>query len=90
MLEVTVNRFRAKLKESVERVISNHEPLRVSRRNGGDFIVVSADDWSQEQETLYVLQNSSLMEQIVLSSKIHKKGKGYKPSRKELEEINSI
>ncbi len=90
MIEVTVNKFRAKLKESVERVISNHEPMRVSRRNGEDFIVISADDWSQEQETLYVLQNSSLMEQISLSSKTHKKDKGYKPNRKELDEINSI
>ncbi len=90
MIEVTVNKFRAKLKESVERVISNHEPMRVSRRNGEDFIVISTDDWSQEQETLYVLQNSSLMEQISLSSKTHKKGKGYKPNRKELDEINSI
>ena len=74
MLEVTVNKFRANLKESVERVISNHEPLRVSRRNGGDFVVIGAEDWSQEQETLYVLQNSSLMEQIALSSETHKKG----------------
>ncbi|MCP4266698.1 MAG: type II toxin-antitoxin system Phd/YefM family antitoxin [Candidatus Brocadiaceae bacterium] len=90
MIEVTVNKFRAKLKESVERVISNHEPMRVSRRNGDDFIVISADDWLQEQETLYVLQNSSLMEQIAISSKTHKKGKGYKPNRKELDEINSI
>ena len=90
MLEVTVNKFRAKLKESVERVISNHEPMRVSRRNGGDFVVISADDWLQEQETLYVLQNSSLMEQIALSSKTHRKGKGYKLNRKELDEIDSI
>jgi antitoxin YefM len=73
MLEVTVNKFRANLKESVERVISNHEPMLVSRQNGGDFIVVSADDWLQEQETLYVLQSSSLMEQIALSSETHKK-----------------
>ncbi len=90
MLEVTVNKFRANLKESVEQAISNHEPLRVSRRNGGDFIVVSADDWSQEQETLYVLQNSSLMKQIAISSKTNESCKGYKPNRKELDEINSV
>ncbi len=71
-------------------VISNHEPLRISRRNGEDFIVVSADDWSQEQETLYVLQNPSLMEQIAISSKTNKKGKGYKLNRNELDEINSV
>lgn len=90
MKEMSVNKFRANLKESVEGVILNHEPMRVSRRNGSDFIVISIDDWLQEQETLYVLQNSSLMQQIALSSRTHKKGKGYRPKRKELDEINSV
>ena len=73
MIEITVNKFRADLKNSVEQVISSHEPMRISRRKGGDFIVISVDDWLQEQETLYVLQNSSLVKQITQSSKTHGK-----------------
>ncbi|MCP4133210.1 MAG: prevent-host-death protein [bacterium] len=47
-------------------------------------------DWEREQETLYVLQNSSMVTQIAESMKTHKSGNGYKPSQKELDEINRI
>ena len=90
MREITANKFRANLKDSVEKIISNHEPLRVSRRNGDDFVVIGAEDWAQEQETIYVLQNSSLMKQIARSAKTHKDSKGYRPNKKELDEINSL
>ena len=75
MHETTITRFRAHLKEEVEKVISNHEPLFVTRRNGGGFVVISREDYEQEQETLYVLQNSSLMKQISESLKTQSKGK---------------
>lgn len=52
---VNVNEFRDSLKACVEKVISQHNPLKVTRQNGEDFIVISAADWEQEQETLYVL-----------------------------------
>ncbi len=90
MREITVNKFRANLKDAVEKSISNHEPLHISRRNGGDFVVIGLDDWLQEQETIYVLQNSSLMKQISQSSKTHKVGKGYKPKKEEMDEINCV
>ena len=90
MRETTVNKFRAHLKNEVEEVIKRHEPLRINRRNGEDFIVISSEDWEQEQETLYVLQNSSLMKQISDSLESHNKKKGYKPTSGELDEINSF
>jgi antitoxin YefM len=68
---VSVNKFRDTLKDCVEKVISQHNSLKVTRRNGQDFVVVSAKDWEQEQETLYVLQNSSLMKQIADSMATH-------------------
>lgn len=39
---VSVNKFRDRLKDCVERVISQHTSLKVTRRNGEDFIVVSS------------------------------------------------
>ena len=71
MREMPFHEFRSHLKEAVEQVVEAHVPLRVRRRDGQDFVVVSAEDWEQEQETLYVLQNRSLMEQIELSMKAH-------------------
>jgi antitoxin YefM len=90
MDSTSVNQFRDNLKGFVEQVLSEHEPLKVTRRNGEDFVVVGADDWEREQETLYVLQNTSLMHQIAASSAGHGKGTGYTPTNEELDEIAGI
>ena len=90
MRELSVNKFRANLKSFVDQSISNHEPLRINRRAGRDFVVISAEDWEREQETLYVLQNSVLMKQIADSLETYKMSKGYKPSKEDLNEINSL
>lgn len=90
MDSVSVNKFRDNIKRFVEQVANEHVPLKVTRRSGDDFVVVSADDWAREQETLYVLQNSSLMKQIATSMKSNIEGKGYKPTAEELNEITGI
>ena len=87
MESVSVNQFRNKLKSFVEQIVANHVPLKVTRRAGEDFVVMSAEDWEREQETLYVLQNTSLMNQIVESTKTYKENAGYQPSKEELDEI---
>ena len=87
---ISVNKFRDHLKSFVEQVVSNHLPLKVTRRSGEDFVVISAEDWERDQETLYVLQNNSLMKQIAASSATHAKGKGYKPTLEELNEITGF
>ena len=90
MKEMSVNEFRGQLKSAVEKVISDHVPLRVTRRGGEDFVVVSAEDWEREQETLQVLQNRSLMEQIERSLKTHREGTGYAPSPEELDALDRV
>ena len=71
MREMSAHEFRSHLRKAVEEVVEDHVPLRVKRRGGRDFVVISAEDWEREQETLYVLQNKSLMEQIERSLKTH-------------------
>ncbi len=90
MIELSVNKFRSNLKNFVDQAIDEHEPVKITRRKGRDFIVISAEDWDREQETLNILQNSSLMIQISESLKTHNKGEGYKPSEMEIDEINSF
>jgi antitoxin YefM len=90
MDSVSVNQFRENLKHFVEQVASQHEPLKVTRRNGEDFVVISAEDWEREQETLYVLQNHCLMQQIADSIKTHAQKSGYSPNEQELDEIVGI
>ncbi len=87
---VSVNRFRDNLKTFIEQIVSDHTPLKVTRRAGEDFVVMSADDWEREQETLYVLQNTSLMQQITDSMATHRRGEGYSPSEEEMSEITHL
>ena len=73
---VSANQFRSKMESFVEKAASAHAPLKVTRRHGGAFIVMSAEDWERDQETLYILQNSSLMKQIDESASTHAKRSG--------------
>jgi antitoxin YefM len=86
MRQMAVNEFRSTLRESVEAVVRDHEPLRVTRRTGEAFVVISEADWRQQQETLYVLQNRSLMQQIAQSLATHQAGTGYTPPQELLDE----
>ena len=87
---VSVNKFRDNLKDCVDKAINQHSPLKVTRRNGEDFVVVSAEDWEREQETLYVLQNIHLMHQIASSMATHLQAQGYSPTDEEIDEILSV
>jgi len=90
MESVSVNRFRDNLKTFVEKVVGDHTPLKVTRRVGEDFVVMSAEDWEREQETLYVLQNSDLMKQIGDSLDTHNRSAGYRPDKEQLDEITGL
>ena len=90
MESITVNKFRDSLKSFVEQVVNHHEPLLVTRRSGSDFVIMSAEDWERDQETLYVLQNTSLMRQISESTASHNAGVGYTPTKEQLDEIIGI
>ncbi len=90
MNSVSVNQFRDNLKTYVEQTVSEHKPIKVTRRAGEDFIVMSADDWEREQETLHVLQSSKLMTQIAESMRTYESKKGYKPTQEQLDEITNL
>jgi len=90
MDSVSVNKFRENLKYFVEQVVNDHLPLKVTRRNGDDFVVVSAENWVRERETLYILQNNYLLKQIAASAVSHKEKTGYAPNEEELDEIVGV
>ncbi|MBX9895074.1 MAG: type II toxin-antitoxin system Phd/YefM family antitoxin [Nitrosomonas sp.] len=90
MDNISVNKFRDNLKNIVEKVISEHQPVKITRRNGEDFVVISAQDWAREQETLFVLQNSPLMQQILASTQTHAAKSGYTPSDEKTQKILGV
>ena len=69
MNEMTANFFREHLKAAVDEVVSNHRVLRVTRRRGGDFVVISADDWDAIAETIHLNQVPGLVESIQEAAK---------------------
>lgn len=87
---ISVNKFRDNLKSFVEQVINNREPLKVTRRAGEAFVVMSAEDWEREQETLNVLQNRDLMQQIALSYETHLRHQGRQATQEQMNEILGI
>lgn len=90
METISVNQFRDNLKAVVEKAISDHEPVKVTRRAGEDFVVISAEDWERQQESLHILQNRDLMQQISDSLTTHASQQGYQPTDDELNEITGI
>ncbi len=65
MRETTANQFRQHLKPEVDRCIANHEVLRVTRRNGENFVVLSEEDWHAMEETVYLNQVPGLAKSIL-------------------------
>ena len=65
----------------MDKAIDEHQVIRINLRSGKDFIVISAEDWEREQETLYVLRNNSLMGQVTESLITYEKSSGYTISR---------
>ncbi len=90
MTSISVNQFTNNLQAFVKQVIQQHTPLKITSQDGADFVVISAEDWEQQQETLVVLQNSSLMQQISRSIATHSHNQGYCPNQEELNEILSF
>ncbi|QUS62160.1 type II toxin-antitoxin system Phd/YefM family antitoxin [Synechocystis sp. PCC 7339] len=87
MNTITVNQFTNSLKTFIEQVIKQHSPIKVINQDGEDFVIISAEDWEQQQETLFVLQNNELMKQIAESMTTHQKKQGYLPNQEETNEI---
>lgn len=49
-------------------------------------VLVIVEDETEEDETDYILNNKSIMQQITLSEKTHQQKTGYQPTEEELEQ----
>jgi antitoxin YefM len=90
MDRISLSQFRDNLQRFIDQVVEQHVPLKVEGHSGSDVVVISAEDWAQTQETLYVLQNTNLMQQIARSAATHTAGQGYHPSPEEIDAILGV
>ena len=87
MKELSYNKFSSNIKYFVDEASRDKESIRVIRRSGKDFVVTGLAEWERLQETMYVLQNLSLIRQIMESSETHSNNTGYIPQKEEIDEI---
>ncbi|MBF0493426.1 MAG: type II toxin-antitoxin system Phd/YefM family antitoxin [Deltaproteobacteria bacterium] len=67
-MELSSDSFRAKLKETVDWCVSNHQPVKVKRKNGESFFVIGEEDWNSIEETLYLNRLPGMVKSIQKSS----------------------
>jgi antitoxin YefM len=53
----TYSALRSNLKQALDEVCEDHEPLRVERKNGDSVVVVSEVDYNALEETAYLLRS---------------------------------
>lgn len=53
----TYSNFRQNLKAFLDKVLTDHTPLFITRAKGEDVVVMSKADYDSIQETFYLLKN---------------------------------
>ncbi len=61
----TYSALRSNLKQELDAVCADHEPLRVERKNGEAVIVVSEADYAALEETAYLLRSPENARRLV-------------------------
>lgn len=85
METTTYSNFRARLKQKLDRITSNHDLLVVNRKGDNkDVVVMSLDDYNSLQETLYLLSSKSNAKRLFESIDQLKKKKVVKKKLKDL------
>ena len=68
MKTVPVSNARQDIFNIIEQTIVNSEPIQITSKKG-DVVMISLEDWSSIQETLYLLQIPGMRESILEGSK---------------------
>ncbi len=76
MTAVNVTRFREKLKDVLESVVNDHEPVIVTRPDGANVVVVSWEDWAGIEETAYLLRSPANARRLAESMRSFEQGTG--------------
>jgi len=88
MQTTTVSHLRKHLKEFLDQVEENHEPLVVPRGgDGAGVVIVSLDDYNAMNETAYLLSNPKNRERLLRSIKQIENGEVVNVTLEELDKL---
>ena len=68
MKSVSITKARQDIFNIIEQTIANSEPIQITSKKG-DVVMVSLEDWSAIQETLYLLGIPGMRESILDGAK---------------------
>jgi antitoxin YefM len=70
--------LRNNMKTYLDRVISDCEPLIVSRSKNNGVVIISLDEYNAIKETEYILSSPAMVEHIKEAEQEIKEGKGHR------------
>jgi len=76
MNAITYSELRKNLKSTMDKIISDHEPVIVTRKNGGNVVMVAYEDYSAIEETAYLLRSPKNAKRLRESIKSYQDGTG--------------
>ena len=59
--------FRRHMKSFLDAVIKTHKPLFITRKHGEELVVISKEDYTSMEETLYLLSSPKNAERLMES-----------------------
>ena len=72
---ISYTQVRQKLKATLDGVAKNKTVVTISRRNGDDVVLLSADQYSSMAETIYLLANPANAKHLANSIKDSNEGR---------------
>ena len=75
MEAITCTALRKNLNVYMDKVVQNHDSLIITRKNNGNVVLVSIDEYNSLIETNYLLSNRANVEHLRKSIAQHKAGK---------------
>ena len=76
MNAINYSDLRKNLKSTMDKIISDHEPVIITRRNGDNVVMVSYEDYTAIEETAYLLKSPKHAKRLRESIKSFEEGKG--------------
>lgn len=67
--------FRQHMKSFLDAVLKTRNPLFITRKHGEDLVVISKDEYTSLQETLYLLSSPKNVQRLNDSIKQYERGK---------------
>jgi antitoxin YefM len=74
----TYSEFRQNMKSYLDGLEVSHKPLFIKRQQGEDVVVISKEDYTSLNETLYLLSSPANAKRLEASIKQYKSKKGLK------------